>query len=153
MKLRRSLLLSMPFLAALVLAHPAFALAASPAGVWRTIDDNTHKPRSLVRIVEVNGQLQGKVEKVFAEPGADPAPLCAKCEGERNNKPIVGMTILWGMKKKDDNQWKGGEILDPKNGKTYSCKITLSDDGQSLTVRGFVGLSLLGRSQTWQRVE
>jgi uncharacterized protein (DUF2147 family) len=149
MKLYRSLL---PLLVALAVALPALAAAPSPVGVWRTIDDHTKKARSLVRIVEVKGELQGTVEKIFSEPNEDPAPTCKECKGERQNKPVIGMNILWGMKK-DGDEWSGGEILDPKNGKTYRCKITLSDDGKSLTVRGYIGLSLFGRSQTWLRQE
>jgi uncharacterized protein (DUF2147 family) len=149
MKLYRSLLL---LALTLTFSFPALAGAGSPVGLWRTIDDQTGKVRSLLRIVEVKGELQGTVEKIFPEGNEDRAPVCRECKGERKDKPIVGMNILWGMKK-DGNEWSGGEILDPKNGKTYRCKITLSDDGKSLTVRGFIGLALFGRSQTWQRQE
>lgn len=129
-----------------------FAHAASPLGLWKTIDDETGKERSYVRIVEVNGELQGRVEKLFPFPGDDPENLCDKCEGELKNQPIVGMRILWGMKEKGDS-WKGGHILDPNNGKTYRCKMTVSEDGQELDVRGYIGISLIGRTQTWLRLE
>ncbi|NIO40276.1 MAG: DUF2147 domain-containing protein [Burkholderiales bacterium] len=125
---------------------------ANPVGLWRTIDDVTGKERSHVRIVEVGGQLQGQVEKIFPFPGDDPENLCEKCKGERRNKPIVGMTILWGLEHKG-GVWKGGEILDPDNGKTYRCKITVSEDGQQLKVRGYIGVSLIGRSQIWHKVQ
>ena len=138
--------------AALSFAASAFAAADSPAGTWRSIDDKTKKERSIIHVTEENGELKGVVEKIFDQPGDDPAHLCKECKGDRKDKPIVGMTILWGMKK-DGNAWTGGEILDPKNGKTYSCKITLSEDGKSLNVRGFIGLSLIGRTQTWLRQE
>jgi uncharacterized protein (DUF2147 family) len=128
----------------------ALAEAASPVGLWRTIDDATGKERSLIRISEANGDYQGKVEKIFERPGDDPKHLCKKCEDERKDKPIIGMTILWGLKQQG-KEFSGGKILDPDNGKTYRCKMKLSDDGKELEVRGYIGISLIGRSQTWHR--
>ena len=133
-----------------MLAGGALADTSSPAGVWKSIDDKTKKERSIIRITEVNGEFKGVVEKIFDRPGDDPAHLCKECKGERKDKPIIGMTILWGLKK-DGDIWAGGEILDPDNGKTYRCKMTLSEDGKSLNVRGFIGISLIGRSQIWWR--
>ncbi|HEX4986053.1 MAG TPA: DUF2147 domain-containing protein [Burkholderiales bacterium] len=141
------------FLAVLsLLALQATAANDTPAGTWRTIDDKTKQERSIIRITEQGGELKGVVEKIFDQPGDDPAHLCKACKDERKDKPIVGMTILWGLKK-DGDAWTGGEILDPKNGKTYRCKLTLSADGRSLDVRGFIGISLIGRTQTWLRQE
>jgi uncharacterized protein (DUF2147 family) len=136
----------------LLLPHLVFAQASTPVGLWKTIDDATGKPRSHVRIEAVNGELQGAVEKIFPFPGDDPENLCDKCKGERKDKPVVGMTILWGLKN-DGGVWKGGEILDPDNGKTYRCKMAVSDDGRELDVRGYIGISLIGRTQTWLRVQ
>lgn len=134
----------------MMLAGGAYADTASPAGVWRTIDDKSKKERSVIRITESGSEFRGVVEKLFDEPGEDPAHLCKECKGERKDKPIIGMTILWGLKK-DGDGWGGGEILDPKNGKIYRAKMSLSEDGNSLNVRGFIGISLIGRSQTWHR--
>ena len=134
----------------MMLAGSALADTSSPAGVWKSIDDKTKKERSIIRITEVNGEFKGVVEQIFDRPGDDPAHLCKECKGERKDKPIIGMTILWGLKK-DGDIWAGGEILDPDNGKTYRCKMTLSEDGKSLNVRGFIGISLIGRSQIWWR--
>lgn len=141
-------------LSALICLLPTFAAAqtVSPVGVWKTIDDVTGKERSIVRIVEVNGALQGTVEKIFERPGDDPDHLCDKCKGDLKDKPVIGMTILWGLKDKGD-VWKGGKILDPDNGKTYSCKMELAEKGKELNVRGFIGISLIGRTQTWYRAE
>jgi uncharacterized protein (DUF2147 family) len=136
--------------ALLLAALSGWVYAGSPVGVWRTIDDKTGKERSIVRIHEVNGELQGVVEKLFDFPGDDPKHLCTDCKDERKDKPIVGMTILWGLKKNGDS-WSGGEILDPKNGKIYRCKLTPSADDKTLDVRGYYGVSLIGRSQTWHR--
>jgi uncharacterized protein (DUF2147 family) len=135
---------------ALMVAPNLAAAADSPAGTWRSIDDKTKQARSIIKITEENGELKGVVEKLFDQPGDDPAHLCKECKGERKDKPIVGMTILWGLKK-DGDTWGGGEILDPHNGKIYRCKMTLSADGKSLNVRGFIGISLLGRTQAWWR--
>ena len=139
------------FVAVAVMAAPNIVAAAdSPAGTWRTIDDKTKKERSIIVITEENGEFKGVVEQLFDQPDDDPSHLCKECKGERKDKPIIGMTILWGLKK-DGDTWSGGEILDPKNGKIYRCKMTLSKDGNSLDVRGFIGISLLGRTQTWLR--
>jgi uncharacterized protein (DUF2147 family) len=137
--------------ALLCAASLASAQADSPVGVWRTVDDKTGKERSVVRIVDNGSVFEGKVEKLLnRQPDDDPDGLCRKCEGERKDKPIVGMTILWGLKK-DGEQFTGGEILDPKNGKIYRAKMKLLEGGRKLEVRGYIGVSLLGRSQTWYR--
>jgi uncharacterized protein (DUF2147 family) len=135
-----------------LLPQLVLAQASTPVGLWKTIDDATGKERSYVRIVEVNGELQGKVEKLFDFPGDDPEHLCDKCKGDRKDQPVIGMTILWGLKD-EGKVWKGGEILDPDNGKTYRCKMTVSENGQELDVRGYIGISLIGRTQTWLRLE
>jgi uncharacterized protein (DUF2147 family) len=141
--------LSLAFVATLLFSARAFAADATPAGVWKTIDDKTGQPKSLVEISEQNGVLTGKVKEVL-QSDQGPNPICKECEGDRKNQPVTGMTIVWDMKKNGD-EWSGGKILDPKNGKTYGCKMHLTDNGQKLEVRGFVGFSLLGRSQTWER--
>jgi len=135
--------------AALLLSASAFAAETTPAGTWKTIDDKTGQAKSIIEITEQNGELTGKVKQVL-QSDQGPNPICKECEGERKDQPVTGMTILWGMKK-DGDEWKGGNILDPKNGKTYGCKMHLTDGGQKLEVRGFVGFSLLGRTQTWER--
>jgi len=125
----------------------------TPVGLWRTIDDKTKLPRSLVRIVEVGGVLEGKIEQLLnRQPDDDPDNLCRACKGERKDRPVLGMKILWGLTR-DGDLWQDGEILDPKNGKIYSCRIRVSADGTKLEVRGFIGLSVIGRSQTWIREE
>jgi uncharacterized protein (DUF2147 family) len=135
--------------ATLLLVGRAFATDVSPAGAWKTIDDKTGQPKSIVEITEANGELTGKVKEVL-QSDQGPNPICKECDGERKNQPITGMTIIWGMKK-DGEEWSGGKILDPKNGKIYGCKMHLTDGGQKLEVRGFIGFSLLGRSQVWER--
>lgn len=143
---QRWLILLLAFFTSAVLAEN------TPAGLWRTIDDHSGKEKSLVRIVEFNGEFRGTIEKLFREPGEEPNPNCEKCPGDKKNKPVIGMTILTGLKK-DNGLWSGGEILDPQNGKTYKCKVWLENKGRELHVRGFIGMALLGRTQVWKREE
>ena len=132
----------------------AAAQAASPAGLWKTVDDKTKKEKSLVRIVESGGVYTGKVEKVI-DPDSPKDAVCKDCTDDRKDKPVVGMTIIRNMKASasDKNLFEGGDILDPNNGKVYSAKLTLVDGGKKLDVRGYIGMPMLGRTQTWQRVE
>ena len=126
---------------------------SSPVGLWKTIDDETGKEKSLVRVSEAGGVVTGKIEKLL-DPSRQDAK-CDKCSDERKDQPIAGMTVIKNVKHNTDNpeRWDGGEILDPNNGKTYKVRITPVDGGKKLEVRGYVGAPLLGRTQTWQRVE
>jgi len=124
----------------------------SPVGLWRTIDDKTGKEKSLVRVVEVNGEFKASIEKLFREPHEEQNPNCDKCPGDRKNKPVLGMTIMTGLKK-TGSEYEGGEILDPANGKIYRCKMWTAEGGKKLNVRGFVGIAVLGRTQVWLREE
>src|SRR5215467_7167374 len=100
-------------LAALSLNLTSASAATSPVGTWKTIDDETHKPRALVRIEQNDGVVSGRVIQLFREPGEEPNPLCVDCTGERHNQPVLGMTILWNFRA-DGDAWKGGEVLDPE---------------------------------------
>lgn len=136
-------------LLALLIFLSVNAAAASPVGLWKTIDDISNEPKSIISISESpSHQLSGKVIKLFA----DPTRLCTACEGKSHNKPIVGLTVMEGLKPaKDKNLWENGQILDPKTGKIYHCTARLIDGGKKLQVRGYIGLPLFGRSQTWER--
>ena len=141
----------------LVLAGAAFAAGAqstSPAGAWKTIDDDTKKEKSVVRIVDTGGVYSGRIEKLLESTMA-PDAVCKDCSDERKDKPILGMTILRDVKASADDKavFEGGDILDPANGKVYKAKMKLIDNGSKLEVRGFIGISLLGRTQTWVRAE
>jgi uncharacterized protein (DUF2147 family) len=134
---------------ALLGAGAAFA-QATPVGLWKTIDDETKQERSLVRISEAGGVVTGKIEKITDASRAD--AKCDKCEGAKKDQPIVGMTIIEGVKKNaDEPYWDGGTILDPNNGKTYKVRLTPKEGGKQLEVRGFIGFFF--RNQTWIRVE
>jgi uncharacterized protein (DUF2147 family) len=135
----------------LVFSAGAIADAASPVGKWKTIDDETGKVKSIVVISDAGGELQAMVERVFSPPAESENPVCDKCEGERKDKPVIGMVILWGLKKSADREYAGGQVLDPAKGKIYKAKLTISEDGKKLEMRGFIGFSLIGRTQTWVR--
>ena len=123
--------------------------AQSPVGTWKTIDDETKQAKSYVEIFEKDGKLYGKVTKILTKGKED--AKCTDCSGALKNKPILGMQILSGLKK-DGKEWNGGKIIDPNSGKEYKAKMSLNGNDK-LDVRGFIGISLVGRTQTWQRVK
>jgi uncharacterized protein (DUF2147 family) len=134
---------------ALASAPTGAAAQATAVGFWNTISDKDGKPTAVVEIHEVNGELFGVVRALLVE--ADPADsICGKCTDERKGQPIVGMEIV-GHMRPDGDAWSGGEILDPETGKIYRAKMWLTDGGSKLVVRGYIGFSLFGRSQTWLR--
>jgi uncharacterized protein (DUF2147 family) len=145
----------MRFVAALLLLAPLLVWAqgqgASPIGLWRTIDDATGKPRSLVRLYEQDGKIFGRVEQGLV-PDEPPDQVCDRCTDERRGLRKLGLVIIRNMQP-DGDVWSGGDILDPDNGKVYSCRLRVVDDNRSLEVRGFIGFSLLGRTQMWERVD
>ena len=140
------------FIIAAVCAAAVAQAQQTPVGLWRTISDVTGKQKSLVRITEVGGVYQGKIEKLFREPGEEPNPLCEKCAGELKGKPVLGMLILTGLQQ-DGAEYGGGKILDPNDGKVYNSKLTLIDGGKKMNMRGYIGMPMLGRTQVWIREE
>ena len=123
---------------------------ASPEGKWKTIDDRTGKVRSVVAIWEEKGKLYGKIEKLIDPDPNLRNPQCIYCDGDLKDKPVIGLRILWDLRKNGD-QWSGGRVLDPENGKSYRCIIAIQDSGKTLKVRGYIGFSLFGRTQYWLR--
>ena len=131
--------------------HAAAWAQPTPAGLWKTIDDETKKEKSFVRIVDGGGVLTGRIEKII-----DPAKqtdVCEKCSDERKNQPIAGLTIIRNARAnpEDPTVWSGGDILDPNNGKVYKLRLKPLDGGKELEVRGYIGPFY--RNQTWIRVE
>ena len=124
----------------------------SPVGLWKTIDDETKKEKSLVRIKESNGVFSGTIEK-FLEPDAKLDSVCDKCTDDRKDKPVLGMTILRGLKvsEGDASVFEGGTILDPNNGKVYRSRLRPVEEGKKLEMRGYIGPFY--RTQVWLRVE
>jgi uncharacterized protein (DUF2147 family) len=131
-------------------AARAAASEPSPVGLWRTVDDRTHKPRGIVRIYEERGAFFGKIETSFVPE--EMTARCDKCTDDRKNAPVIGLVILRGITK-HGSEYAGGEILDPETGSIYRCRFTLSSEGEKLFMRGFLGMAIFGRTQTWTRVE
>jgi uncharacterized protein (DUF2147 family) len=126
------------------------SLGQSVIGKWKTIDDNTGEPRSIVDVFERGGKVYGKITKLFRKPGEDPDPVCDDCETDdpRHMKKIIGMEIIDGLVKEED-EYGSGKILDPENGKVYRCKIWVED--KQLKVRGYLGPFF--RTQSWLKSE
>lgn len=125
------------------------AVAATPVGHWQTIDDRTGKPRAIIEIYRQGDEYFGRIERSYT-PGAEHRK-CVECSDERKDQPMLGLVIVRGLHA-DGDTYGGGDILDPDNGRVYRCRMTLSADGKTLSVRGYIGISLLGRTQTWHRV-
>ena len=133
--------------AALLFGSSLSAQDNTAIGLWKNVEPS----RTIVfRLAEQNGELTGKVEKVLKGGVEDSSGRCPKCEGENKDKPVVGMTIIWGMHKEGDNRWSGGKILEPDTGKVYACKIAPAEGGKKLSVRG--SIAFFGKTQTWERV-
>ena len=139
-----SLLLSLSSVAA------AQSLADPIVGLWRTFDDKTGQPQGLIRISKRGNEYIGSIERNPDEP--DSGERCTACRDARHDQPIVGLVILEGLRRQQDNAYLHGRILDPDTGNTWQCDVHVSSDGRSLDIHGFVGLRVLGRSQTWKRV-
>ncbi len=118
-------------------------------GIWKSVDDEDGKEKSHIEIYESNGKLKAKIIKLL--PGAE-STICSKCAGANKNKPIEGMEIMWDLSKVNEKEYGNGEILNPKNGKIYSCNITL-ESPIKLKIRGFLGFSFIGKTQYWYRVK
>ena len=147
--------LTIALLLALVVPLAAAQTTAqlTPVGLWKTIDDKTGTEKSQVRIVESGGVLSGRIDKLLATDAKQDA-VCDKCSGDRKGMPLIGMEIIRGVKKSEaENTWDGGTILDPAEGKEYKVRLQPTDGGKKLDVRGYIGLPLLGRTQTWIRTE
>lgn len=137
--------------AAVLAGAQARAEEKTAAGIWQTPDDKTGKVGGWITVQEKDGLWEGVVTKSFPKPGDPVNPTCDACEDDRKGKPVLGMTIMKDLKR-DGLDYEGGTILDPRDGSEYSVKMHLSPDGQVLTIRGYLGVSLLGRSQDWKRL-
>jgi uncharacterized protein (DUF2147 family) len=136
----------------LLLASAGAFAQATPAGLWKTIDDNTKKERSLIRITEAAGVFTGRLEKAL-DPDAKPGTVCDKCTDERKGQPLIGMALIRNTRQNADDKdiFDGGDITDPDNGKVYRLRLKPLEGGKKLEVRGYIGPFY--RNQIWLRVE
>jgi len=125
----------------------------TPVGQWHSFDEKTSELKSLVVISETDGVLKGRIDKLLRKE-ADQAAVCKDCTDDRKDKPMLGLEIIRGAKKVDGKDvWEGGTIVNPEGGTIYKLRMTPIEGGQKLEVRGFVGFALLGKTQTWVRVQ
>lgn len=121
---------------------------ASPVGLWQPLD-KSGKPQGLIRIFEVGGLYYGRIEP--SSPADDRNARCTRCTGERHNQPIIGLVLMRHLRP-ENGQYVGGDILDPDTGRVYGCSLRLTNGGRQLIMHGFLGISLLGQSETWRRI-
>ena len=151
---RLGLLLMAACFSSTILAQAPSSPATNPAGYWQTYDEVTNKPKSIVQVwVNPDRSVSGRIKYVYPQEGHDKREVCKICPGNRRNQPYFGMLILEKLRPvpNDPKAWQHGEILDPENGKVYSCQMHLSDNGTKMHMRGYVGISMFGRTQTWTK--
>lgn len=139
---------NMLFTFILTMGYLTAPFAQTPEGHWITVDEKTGERRAVIHFVLQDGTLVGSIAETYPLPGD--TGICSKCPGDFKDKPIKGLQIAWGLKEKGDGEWGGGQILDAKTGKIYNVKMSVK--GNKLYVRGYYGISMLGRTQVWERV-
>jgi uncharacterized protein (DUF2147 family) len=150
--MRAKLVTGFVALLSLLVGGHAISAELSPVGLWQAVDSDTKQPTGWFAVTEDNGVYDGALVKMFLRPGEDPNVVCDKCTDDRKDQPWLGLQIIRGMKPDSDNKFTGGTILDPRDGHVYDAMLTVTPDGQTLVVRGFLGFALLGRNEYWTRL-
>ena len=150
--MRASLVIAAAAFLALVLPGYSLTDAQTPAGLWQGIDDQTKQPTGWFLISDHGGVYDGIIAKMFFQPGENANVICDQCKDDRHNHPWLGLEIIRGMKPEGEAKFGGGTILDPRDGKIYKATMKVTPDGQTLIVRGYIGIELLGQNQYWSRL-
>ncbi len=130
---------------------PLRAAGPTAVGLWEQVDENSGKAESWIKISELNGVYEGNIVKIFFKPGQDKNWVCSKCEGSDKGAPVLGLTLIKGMIR-NGLSYENGTVRDPRDGSVYRASMKISTDGKKLEMRGYLGISLFGRSQVWNRL-